>query len=92
MSQRERELIAAFGQLATGFNYDTVIAAAADLMLNGLRQKHAKHIDAEEQLDELIARMRLQLERKHYHPDGTRNDRRIVLPPLSQLVEGGVTP
>lgn len=85
--KEERELIAAFGQLATGYDYDKVIGAAANILLNALRQSHKKLGEAEEQLTEIETRMRDALRTHHYHPDGTRNDRRIVLPPLRFLLE-----
>lgn len=84
--REERELIAAIGQLTTGYGYDTVIGAAANIMLNALRQKHPRHIDAEEQFEAAVEEMRKSLRDQHYHENGTRNERRIIIPPLHQLV------
>ena len=85
--REERELIAAFGQLADGYDHEKVIGAAANILLNALRQSHARHIDAEEHFEALVVEMRRLLRDKHYHEDGTRNDRRIVLPPLRELLK-----
>lgn len=85
---REQELMTALAQVSTGFDYDTVINACGQLIANGLRQKHPRIDEAEEQLDALAEDVKQQLRRHHYHEDGSRNDRRIVLPPLRELLRG----
>ena len=82
----DRELIAAFGQLASGYNHDKVVSAAANILLNALRQKHSTLAKAEAQLDEVEHEMRAALRTRHYHDDGSRNNRRIVIPPLRELM------
>jgi hypothetical protein len=84
--QRERELIAAIAQVANGFERVEVIDACANIILNAIRQDHATLPSAEERLEELLANMRSALRTAHYHRDGTRNDRRIILPPLRELI------
>lgn len=84
--QRARELIAAIAQVADGFQNDEVIDAAANIILNAIRQDHATLASAEERLDDITANMRSALRTAHYHRDGTRNDRRIILPPLRDLI------
>lgn len=86
--QRERELIAAIAQVATGFQRGEVIDASANIILNAIRQDHATLASAEERLDDILLNMRSALRTAHYHRDGTRNDRRIVLPPLRDLIAG----
>jgi hypothetical protein len=84
--QRERELIAAIAQVANGFERVEVIDACANIILNAIRQDHATLASAEERLEELTANMRSALRTAHYRRDGTRNDRRIILPPLRELI------
>jgi hypothetical protein len=79
-------LIGAIAQAANGFERDEVIGAAANIILNAIRQDHATLPSAEERLEELLANMRSGLRTAHYHRDGTRNDRRIILPPLRELI------
>lgn len=83
--QRERELIAAMAQVANGFQRDEVVSAAANIIINAIRQDHATLASAEKQLDGVLAAMRSALRTAHYHRDGTRNDRRIILPSLREL-------
>jgi hypothetical protein len=81
-----RQIMAAVGQLANGFQRHEVIDASGQIILNALRQEHARHIDAEAQLEALFDNMRASLRRDHYDDRGDRKDRRIIIPPLGQLV------
>ena len=81
--REERELIAAFGRLAHDYDRENVIGAAGNILLNALRQEHKTLGAAQEHLRDLYDRMQEALTKKHYHEDGTRNDRRITLPPLT---------
>lgn len=82
----ERHLIDAFARAADGFACDAVTGAAANLLLNVLRQSHPTLGTAEEELDGIVARMKQALRARHYHEDGRRNDRRIILPSLAELL------
>lgn len=84
----ERKLTAAWGQIANGYGRDTVIDAAGNILLNAIRQDHATLASAEERFDELVHQMREALRHVHYHRDGTRNDRRIILPSLRAMIPG----
>jgi hypothetical protein len=54
-----------------GFTRDDVIGAAANLILNALRQDCAKHKDADEALTRLLEKSRQALA-EHYGPTGVR--------------------
>lgn len=88
MSQRERQLLAAFGQVAQGFDFETVMGASANLLRNAIRQSHRQLPDAEARLDSIVADIRAEMRRNDYLDDGTRNERRIVIPPLNELIPG----
>ena len=84
--REQRELIAAFGQLANDYDREHVKGAAANILMNVLRQSHTNLDECEEEFDDLVSKMKEGLRKSHYHEDGTRNDRRIVLPPLRDLL------
>lgn len=87
MSQeRERRLIASIGKVANGYQHDEVVGASANIILNSLRQSHARHIDAEEELEALFESMRRGLRNDHYDDSGRRKERRLILPPLGALL------
>jgi hypothetical protein len=73
--------MAAFGQVAMGQDYDTLIEASANLLLNGLRQKHPKLEGAEDQLDRVFAEMRGHMVKDVYDSNGNRRESRIIIPP-----------
>jgi len=89
MSKRERELMQAMGQVAHGFNFETIIGATSNLLRNCLRQSHPRLGEAEERLDAIVADIKAEMRRNDYHEDGTRNDRIIVLPSLRELLQVG---
>lgn len=84
--REERTLVEAFAKAADGYSLDDVLGAAANVLLNGIRQSHPKHIDAEEHLRSLHDIMQKLLRDKHYYEDGTRNDRQIILPSLLPML------
>lgn len=86
MREAVQKIMQAFGQAADGHQRDDVVDATANLLLNALRQSHAKLPAAEEELEHLVANMKAALARDHYLPDGTRRERQVILPNLvSQL-------
>ena|ERR1051326_4194516 len=51
-----KELFDRFSQMANGFSADDVVNASVNLVINALRQSHAKREQAELSWDELMAR------------------------------------
>jgi hypothetical protein len=90
VSQRERALMADIGRLANGYEFDEIIGACGNIILNALRQKHPKLEDAKDQLQALIGEMDSRLAKDHYNLLGYRRDQRLVIPdkPLLELVKG----
>lgn len=79
----ERELFTALGRMTTGYTCEQVAAVAVNLLVNALRQKHAKRQEAEKAFNELVARGRDILLDKHYDALGNR---RSVFP-FHQTIE-----
>jgi hypothetical protein len=77
----ERALFEAFAQAANGYSRDTVVGAAGNVLANALRQSHRTRGAAEEELDALVVNIKRSFA-NHYNNDGTRKERRLVLPPL----------
>lgn len=83
----ERDLIDAFATAAHGHQRDAVVGAAANLILNALRQSHPTLGAAEEELDDLVARMKLALASKHYGDDGRRKVQNVIFQkPLMEML------
>lgn len=78
-----RELFSVFSQVANGFSREDVVNAAANLLVNSLRQDHATRAKAEAAFDELFGRTKSMLLELHYGPDGRR---RSVFP-FNQVLE-----
>jgi hypothetical protein len=55
------ELMKAMGQVAHGFSSQEVINAAANIVINAMRQSHATGHEAERAWDEIVARSKGQL-------------------------------
>lgn len=55
------ELFKQFGKLASGFSHDDAINAAANIVINALRQQHHTRSYAEAAWDEVMARAKGQL-------------------------------
>lgn len=81
-----RALFDAFARAADGYQRDQVVGASTNLLMNALRQNHKTRAAAEEELDALVATMKAELARLHYDENGRRIERRIMLPPLGQLM------
>ena len=67
-----RELFSRFSrECAKGFSRDDCIGAAANLIMNALRQDHPQHKNADEALTRLLERCRATLA-EHYNLNGSR--------------------
>lgn len=84
--KEERDLIREIGAIAHDYRREAVIGAVANILLNAVRQTHPTLGAAEEELRDLHDKMTAALRKSHYHQDGSRNDRRIVLPSLRLLI------
>jgi hypothetical protein len=80
---RSRELFKAFCACATGCAQEDVLAAAINLLLNGIRQSCATQLEAAMVFDELSAKAKHLLLEAHYHGDGTRRN----IFPFTQVLE-----
>ena len=67
----EQELFKRFSELANGFPTETAVGAAANILLNGLRQDNASHKQAEVAFDELFGKLKSLLV-AHYDGAGKR--------------------
>jgi hypothetical protein len=72
-----RELAKRMSQVAAGFGYDDVVGAAANVLINALRQGCPKRADAERAIDELFGRSKQAL-LEHY--DSVTGRRRSIFP------------
>jgi hypothetical protein len=81
--EKEKELFTRFSQLSEGFPVETVVRAAMNVVLNAIRQAHAKRSGAETSFDELIARSKSVLLDQHY--DNAGNRRNVF--PFDQKIE-----
>lgn len=82
----ERALFDIFARAANGCSRDAVVGAAANVIVNALRQAHRQQGEAHEELDALAANIRQNLAR-HYDDHGQRKERSLLLPPLAALVD-----
>lgn len=81
--EAERELFRALGQVANGFPTEAVFGAAANMLVNAIRQSQPTREGAREAFDELIARVRLLLLDQHYDALGRRRN----VFPFHQVIE-----
>jgi hypothetical protein len=81
--EAERELFRAFGQLSNGFPMETVIGAAANVLVNAIRQGQPSREGAREKFDELVTKVRMLLLDQHYDALGKRRN----VFPFHQTVE-----
>ena len=81
-----RKLLDAFSSAANGYTRDDVIDAAANLVLNALRQEHQRLEEADEELRALADRMQKMLAQRHYNEIGQRRTGKIFLPDLIPIV------
>jgi hypothetical protein len=75
--ESRRELFKRFGQMSSGFSTEDVIAAAANILVNAIRQAHATKPQAEARFNELTGRLKGVL-LDHY--DGVTGKRRNIFP------------
>lgn len=75
-----RELFEAWMQVANGFSYEAVIAAAQNVIVNALRQKHAYAKDAEREFDQGAYRAKHLLLNEHYDALGRRRQGMFAFP------------
>lgn len=78
----EQELFNLFSQRAGGFPIDAVIGAAANVLINSIRQNNATRSKAESAFDELFGKLKA-ITLAHYNGAGNR---RSVFP-FNQTVE-----
>lgn len=67
-----RELFERFSQQANGFDYEAVVAAASNLLLNVIRQKCPTSREAQNAFDELATKLKAVLVEQHYLLNGQR--------------------
>jgi hypothetical protein len=82
-----RELFSQMSKVANGFGSDDVIAAAANLLINAIRQQAGTRQRAEVVFDDLFGRTKATL-LKHYDGSGNRRsvfpfDQHITIPLIS---------
>jgi len=75
---QEKMLFDLFTQAASAKNLDAVMGAAINVIVNAIRQTHAKRSDAESKIDELFGRAKQMLLANHY--DSVTGLRRNVFP------------
>lgn len=81
-----RTLFHAFAQSADGYQRDDVVVAAANLLLNAMRQSHKTRGAAFEELDAVLANIKRELG-QHYDDAGNRKVQNVILPkPLMEMV------
>ena len=66
-----RELFKRFCASADGLPINAIIDAAANLIINSMRQSHGTRVNAEKAFDELFGRMKALLF-EHYNGDGRK--------------------
>lgn len=81
--EAERELFRALGAVCSGFPQEAVLGAAANLLVNAIRQGQPTREGAREKFDELTARVRMLLLDQHY--DGLGKRRNVF--PFHQVIE-----
>lgn len=72
-----------FGKVASGFSHEAVMDAAANLILNAIRQQCPTKAQAERVFDEMFGRSKTALIDKHYDHAGKR---RSVFP-FNQVID-----
>jgi hypothetical protein len=78
LPEQERLVFEAFTQAATGRNYDAVVGAAINILINVIRQTEPTRADAEAHWNELVGRGKTLLLDNHY--DSVTGKRRNVFP------------
>lgn len=80
LGREQNELAHKFARAAHGHQRDVVMWAGGVMILNGIKQSHAKLVDAERELEDVIARMRAALRENHYDSNGELRVTKIVAP------------
>jgi chaperonin GroEL (HSP60 family) len=86
MLDERSELTRTFAKAASGHTREAVINAGGNMVINALRQSHARLEEAERELDDLVERMRAALRENHYTAGGDRRVTNIIVPPLRELL------
>lgn len=82
MSNQAKDLMERFAKQANGYELDDVGDAAANMIVNLLKQKHLRLKAAEEELEDYIERMKENLKAHHYNKDGARKNSIIINPAM----------
>lgn len=82
MSNESKTLMETFAKQANGYQLDDVADAAANMIVNVVRQKHISLEAAEEELDDCIERMKENLKKHHYTKEGIRRNYIILNPAM----------
>jgi hypothetical protein len=78
-----QELFGRLGEVCRGFPHEAVLAAAVNVIVNCVRQKHAKRSGAEKEFDELTGKAKNILLERHYDLAGNRRN----IFPFDQIIE-----
>lgn len=81
------ELTRKFAQTANGYQRSEVLNSAGVMILNALRQSHGRIEGAENELIDLVERMRAVLRENHYDEAGYRRVTTIIISPPEELIE-----
>ena len=81
----DAELFRRFSEMSEGFPVEVVLRAAMNVVLNAIRQAHARRSGAENSFDELVGRSKRVLLEMHY--DNVGNRRNVF--PYDQKIELG---
>lgn len=79
--ESSRVLQQRMGKASSGFSYDAVVSAAANILINVIRQKHSKKKGALDELDQVQAAVRKAVD-EHYQLNGSRKS----LFPFDQII------
>ncbi len=82
-----RKLFVAYGHASNGFSVPVVLDAAANVVINAVRQQCAMRQDAERMFNELLGRSK-QVLLDHY--DGVTGKRRNIFPHTQHIIVDGV--
>jgi hypothetical protein len=84
--ETRRELFSRFSKASNQFTHRDVVYAAANLILNSIRQSCPTQKEAEALVDEMTAHMKRTLLDQHYFPSGQRRNvfpfHQIIEPPV----------
>lgn len=81
--EAEQELFRALGAAANGYPAEAVLGAAANVLVNAIRQAQPTREGAREKFDELAAKVRRLLLDQHYDATGKRRN----VFPFHQVIE-----